>query len=220
MLLAIAPDARLEPRGKRVDDRHADAMQAARDLVGVLVELAAGVQLREDDLGRRPLGIVVVVLLDADRNAATVVADRHRAVGIEGDQALRGMPCQDLVDGVVDDLVDHVVQARTVVRVADVHARPLANGIQALEHLDGVLAVLLGRARLLCRRRVHVWNILEIQGNLSIVKYTTPAAGRGRKSRQQQLFNGENRQANSIFYAPFIRMSRNPRRRCRFRAPG
>ena len=57
----------LQPGRQRVDDRHADAVQAARDLVGVLVELAAGVQLGEDDFGRRALGIVVVVVLDADR---------------------------------------------------------------------------------------------------------------------------------------------------------
>jgi len=33
---------------------------------------------------------------------------------------------QRLVDGVVDDLVDHVMQAGTVIGVADIHARPLA----------------------------------------------------------------------------------------------
>ncbi len=51
------------------------------------------------------------------------------------------MAGQRLVDGVVDDLVDHVVQARAVVGVADIHARPLANGIQALQNLDGIGAV-------------------------------------------------------------------------------
>jgi hypothetical protein len=43
---------------------------------------------------------------------------------------------QRLVDGVVDDLVDHVVQARAVVGVADIHARALADGVEALQHLD------------------------------------------------------------------------------------
>ena len=56
------------------------------------------------------------------------------------------MAGQRLVDGVVDHLVDHVVQARAVVGVADIHARPLADGIQALENLDGIGAVFgLGR---------------------------------------------------------------------------
>jgi hypothetical protein len=43
---------------------------------------------------------------------------------------------QRLVDGVVDDLVDHVVQARAVIGVADIHAGALAHRLQALENLD------------------------------------------------------------------------------------
>ena len=49
--LAVAPDLELQPVGQRVDHRHADAVQAARHLVAVLVELAARVQLRHHDLG-------------------------------------------------------------------------------------------------------------------------------------------------------------------------
>ena len=52
-----------------------------------------------------------------------------------------GMAGQRLVDGVVDDLIDHVVQARAVIGVADIHARPLADGIQAFENLDGIGAI-------------------------------------------------------------------------------
>ena len=52
-----------------------------------------------------------------------------------------GMAAQRLVDGVVDHLIDHVVQARPVIGVADIHARPLAHRIQALENLDGIGAV-------------------------------------------------------------------------------
>ena len=46
-----------------------------------------------------------------------------------------------LVDRVVDDLPDEVVQARAVVHVADVHARALADGLEALEDGDAVLVV-------------------------------------------------------------------------------
>ena len=52
------------------------------------------------------------------------------------------MAGQRLVDGVVDHLVDHVMQARAVVGVADIHARTLADGIQPLQNLDGIGAVL------------------------------------------------------------------------------
>ena len=50
--LAVAPDLELQPGRQRVDDGHADAVQAAGHLVAVVVELAAGVQLGHHDFGR------------------------------------------------------------------------------------------------------------------------------------------------------------------------
>ena len=46
-----------------------------------------------------------------------------------------------LVDRVVDGLPDQVVQARAVVHIADVHARPLADRLETFEHLDGAFTV-------------------------------------------------------------------------------
>ncbi len=63
----------------------------------------------------------------------------HGAVGIERDDHLRGVAGERLVDRVVDDLVDHVMQARAVIGVADVHARALAHRVEALEDLDADL---------------------------------------------------------------------------------
>ncbi len=68
--------------------------------------------------------------------------DGDRAVGVEGHHDSSEIAGQRLVDGVVDHLIDHVVQARAVVGVADIHARPLAHGIEAFQHLDGLGAVL------------------------------------------------------------------------------
>ena len=65
---------------------------------------------------------------------------------------------QRLVDRVVDDLEHHVVQAGAVVGVADVHARPLAHGLEASQHLDRVGVVDLGAGRHGgCRRRSWFW---------------------------------------------------------------
>ena len=140
VLLAVAPDRQLEPARERVDDRDADAMQAARHLVGVLVELTAGVQLGHDDLGRRD----AFALVDVGRDAAPVVTHGARAVRIERDHHFLGVARERLIDGVVDDLVDHVVEAGAVIRIADIHARTLANGIEALEDLDR-FGVVIGR---------------------------------------------------------------------------
>ena len=130
----VAPDAQLQPIGQRVDDRHADAVQPAGDLVAVVVELAAGVQLGHHDLGRRALELVVV--LDVGRNAAAVVDDGDRIVGVDHHLDVVAPAGQRLVDGVVEHLEHHVVQAGAVGGVADVHAGTLAHRLEALQYLD------------------------------------------------------------------------------------
>ena len=137
MFLAVAPDPQLQFARQRVDDGNADAVQAAGDLVGVLVEFSAGMQLRHDDFG----GGNAFALVDVDGNAAAIVAHGDRAVRIEDDLDRGRVTRQRFVDGVVDDLVHHVVQAAAIVGVADIHARPLANGIETLQHPDQFRAV-------------------------------------------------------------------------------
>ncbi len=140
VLFPVAEDVQVEPLGERVHHRDADAVQAARDLVGVLVEFPAGVQLGHDDLGRRDAFLVV----DVDGNAAAVVGDRAGAVTVQGHGDGVAEAAQRLVDRIVDDLVDHVMQARAVVGVADIHARALAHGIEPAQHLDRFGGVVLG----------------------------------------------------------------------------
>ena len=49
--------------------------------------------------------------MNVDGNAAAVVAHRHRAVGIEHDFDGGGVARERFVDRVVDDFIDHVMQA-------------------------------------------------------------------------------------------------------------
>src|SRR3977135_1375298 len=100
MRLAVAPDAQLEPYRQGVDDRDADTVQAAGDLVRVLVELAAGVQLGHHDLGGRALQLVV--FLDVGRYAAAVVDDRDRIVGVDHDLDIASVSRTRLVERVVE----------------------------------------------------------------------------------------------------------------------
>ena len=51
------------------------------------------------------------------------------------------MAGQRLVDGIVRNLEHHVVEARAVVGVADVHAGALAHRVEALEDLDALGAI-------------------------------------------------------------------------------
>ena len=132
MFLAAAPNPEIKPVGKRVDHRDADAVQAAGHLIGVLIEFSAGVQLGHDHFRRRHAFLGV----DVDRNAATVVGDADATVAIERYLDEIAIAGQRFVDGVVDHLVDHVVQARAIVGIADVHAGPLPDGVQSAQHLD------------------------------------------------------------------------------------
>ena len=142
--LAVAPDAKLQPLGKRIHHRDADTVQTPGDLVRVLVELAPGVQLGHHDLGGGALEIVVV--LDVGRYAAAVVDHRDRVVGMDHDLDVVAMPGKGFVDRVVHDFEDHVVKARAIGGIADVHPGALAHGVQALEDLDAGGVVVVGRA--------------------------------------------------------------------------
>jgi len=83
-------------------------------------------------------------LVNVDGNAAAVIAHGDGAVGVQHDLNRGGVAGQSLVDRVVDHLIDHVVQAGTVIGVADIHARPLAHGIEAFQNPDRFRAILDG----------------------------------------------------------------------------
>src|SRR5262249_37063336 len=120
--------AQLQVVRQRVHDRDTDAVQAAGDLVGAVVELPARVQHGHDDLGRGTpfLGV------DIHRNSTAVVRDRHRFVGVDGDQDAVAVAGQGLVDGVVDDLENHVVQAGAIIGVPDVHPGAFPHRVKTL----------------------------------------------------------------------------------------
>ena len=144
--VAVAPDVDVEARAERIDHRHTDSVQPAGHLVAAAAELAAGVERREHERDRRDL--LDRVLVDGD--AAAVVDDPHAAVGLQRHFDVGGVAGEGFVDRVVDDLVDEVVEP-ALTRGADVHARPLAHGLQTLEKLDvaGIVRGIRGNGRLI-----------------------------------------------------------------------
>src|SRR5690606_15649369 len=107
-----------------------------------LPELAARVEDGHHDLDR---GLAVeggVVVLDrVHRDAAAVVHDGAGAVGVDGDHDGLGVAGHGLVDGVVHDFVDEVVKGIEA-GAADVHARALPDGVEALQDFDLICAVI------------------------------------------------------------------------------
>src|SRR5690606_2921032 len=141
VVLAVQPHLGHEVGGQRVHHRAAHAVQAARDLVGPGVELAARVELGEDDLdGGAPLALHGV-----DGDAAAVVGDAGGAVGVEGDLDGVGVAGQRLVDGVVDDLGEELVVAVDAGAALHVHGGALAHALEAAQHLDVLGGVSAGR---------------------------------------------------------------------------
>ncbi len=133
----LARDLDLEALGERIGDRDADAVQAARGLVDLGLELAAGVQRAHDHFERR---LVREFGMRIDRDAAAVVGDGDEAVGLHLDLDPIGVAVDRLVHGVVDRLGEQVMQ-RLLVGAADIHAGPPADRLEPFQHLDVARAV-------------------------------------------------------------------------------
>ena len=130
--LAVTPGCNLEIRGKRVHGLCADAVHADGEHIAVLVELAAGIGLRD------------AIHEFAQRDAASVVAHGEGAL-VGGDVDAPPEAHDVLVDGVVHDFLEHhvnaVVRVGTVAHAADVHARTLTDVGQGVEGLDAAVVV-------------------------------------------------------------------------------
>ena len=110
-------------------------METTRHLVALVVELAASVEDRHHYLGRCLAAGVLV-----DRNTSSVVDNRYRVVNVDGDTDGVAVSPQRFIDGVVDDLIDQVMEPRCTGR-PDVHCRARADRLEALQNLDLVGAV-------------------------------------------------------------------------------
>ena len=134
--LPVALDSGDQPLGERVDDRDADAVEAAGDLVAALAELPAGVQLGQDDRQRGQ----ALVFHHVHRDARAVVFDGHRLVRVDGHLEVVAAAREGLVDRVRDHLVGEVMEAPGAGR-ADVHPGPFPDRVEPFEDRDVLCAV-------------------------------------------------------------------------------
>ncbi|MNS58305.1 hypothetical protein D3C72_912200 [compost metagenome] len=133
VFVAVTFDAHAHLGRQGVYYRDAHAVKATGELVVLVGELAAGVQLGEDQLDPGH----ALFRVDVYRHAATIVADFQRVVGMEDDLHRTGVTGQGFVDTVVDDFLGQVVGAAGI----GVHARPLADRVKAREDFDGVCVI-------------------------------------------------------------------------------
>ena len=121
---------------QRVDAARAHAVQAAGNLVSPAAEFAARVQHGQAHLDRGAVHLGV----DPHREAAAVVHNGHGAVLIERHQNIFAIAGQRLVHGVVNDLIDQMMQS-ALVGGAYIHTGAAAHGLQALKHLYLTLVI-------------------------------------------------------------------------------
>ena len=134
--LAVAVDFDVETGAQRVDHGRTHTMQTACRIVRGVAEFRAGVQLGQDDLDACKASF----RLDIDWDAAAVVINLDRAVGMQDHLDVVASARERLIDGIVDDLPQAVHQALAVGR-ADIHARAFAHSVEPLEHGQAVGAV-------------------------------------------------------------------------------
>ena len=124
-------DLNLQPFGQSIDHRGAHAVEAAGDLIAPAAELAAGVQNGENNFQSTLAGL----LLNVYGDAAAVIGDGDDIPLLNANLNVVTEPGQGLIDGVIHNFINQVVQTRGG-GGADVHARPLAHRLQALQDLD------------------------------------------------------------------------------------
>ena len=84
--------------------------------------------------------------MDIHRYSTAVVCDGDGLVLVNFHGDIRAVTRQGFVDGVVDDLEDHVVKTGPVIGVANVHSGAFSDGVEAFQDLDFTGVVNVGAA--------------------------------------------------------------------------
>ena len=123
----VSSHGKLERFGKGVDHRYADTMETTGYFVAIVVEFSACMEGRHDDLRCAN----VFFRVNVHRYASSVVPHRNGFFRMNVDMHFITMSCQRLVDGVIYQLLHHVMQACPILSITNVHARSFAYCIQA-----------------------------------------------------------------------------------------
>jgi hypothetical protein len=87
----------------------------------------------------------VLFLVHIRGHTATIVLDGAAAIVMEVNVHTGAVASEGFVHGVIHDLVDHLVEAISIIRVADVHPGPFSNGFEIPQDGDVVRGVGVGR---------------------------------------------------------------------------
>ena len=80
--------------------------------------------------------------MDTDRESTAVIHDANGAVFAQGYINLCAETSERFVNGIVDNLIDQVMQAAYIGR-ADIHARTLPDSFEAFKNLDLIFSIII-----------------------------------------------------------------------------
>ena len=80
--------------------------------------------------------------MNIDRNTAPIIAYAARPVRMQSNLDAVSVPCEAFINRIIDNFLDHMVQARAVIRIANIHARTLSNRVKAFKNFDAICAVI------------------------------------------------------------------------------
>ena len=106
-------------------------MESATHLIGALIELTSGVEHSHDDFQCTLVHLLVFV----DRDAASVILYCYGIIFVDSYFDVLAEPCHCLVDGVINRLIDKMMQA-FLTDVTNIHCRAFANSLKTFEHLN------------------------------------------------------------------------------------
>lgn len=132
-------DNQLQLLRQGVNHRHAYAVQAAGDFIGVIIEFTACVQNGHDNFRSR----YALFRVNTGWDATTIIGDGYGVVRMDRHHDVFTVTRERFVDSVIYHLEYHVVQTGAVIRVADIHTRALTHRIQPFQDFDtgGVIRI-------------------------------------------------------------------------------
>ena len=138
MGFSVAMNHNLAPLGEGINHRGSNTVQPAAHLVGVLIELPAGMQTGHYHFE----GTHLLSGVFGHGNSPAVVDNFYTAVGLDRYGDFPAVSGKRLVDGVIDDFIDHMMETLGAGR-PDIHPRALAYRFKTLQHLDvlGIVVV-------------------------------------------------------------------------------
>ena len=124
------------PRTESIDALHSNSVKSAGNFVCVVVELSTRMKFSQDDFDSgAAIDFRIVALHRIDGHSASVVHDSAGSIDTQAHENLRRKAGHRFIDGVVDALINKVVQ-RAEPSSADIHSWTLANCLKTFQNLD------------------------------------------------------------------------------------